>query len=307
MRMAERLHCIEARLAGQKQLSRIGWADVLRSAGSWYGLARRSIHSRMRTERFSNDLVWVELGPYGLAWPVATPVKRLAVPLAELWVRTNPHYYFHALTPVRAGDHVVDVGACEGSFAVECVRRFGAATVYAFEPSRSMANALRTTVHRNGLEDRLQVIEAAVADRPGVVEFVDDPANPLTSRVASSPVVSSRDGAVSSPTCRVPQVTLDEWRSANGIGRVDYLKIDAEGSDFAVLVGAGETLRQWKPAIAVTTYHEPEHGERMVDFLRSLNVGYVFHAKGVVSFGKSARPVMLHCAVPDRGAGARSS
>ena len=188
MRLAERLHCIEARLAGQRQLRRIGWTDVLRSAASWYGPARRSIHSRMRTERVSNDLVWVDLGPYGLAWPVATPVKRLAVPLAELWVPTNPHYYFHGLTPVRAGDRVVDVGACEGSFAVECIRRFGAATVHAFEPSRSMANALRITADRNGLQDRLQIIEAAVADRPGVVEFVDDPLNPLTSRIAASPV-----------------------------------------------------------------------------------------------------------------------
>jgi len=297
---SERLNCLTARLAGHKQLTQIGWADVLHSAAAWYGPARRSIRSRMHVEQFSKDLVWVELGPYGLAWPAAVPVERLAVPLAELWVPTNAHYYFHALTPVRAGDVVVDVGACEGSFAVECVHRFGAATVYAFEPSRSMAHALRTTARRNGLTDRLQVIEAAVADRLGAVEFVDDPINPLVSRVAPSPLAGSWNDAGGWTSRGVPQLPLDEWSAANGIGRLDYLKIDAEGSDLAVLVGARDTLRRWRPAIAVTTYHEPEHCEQMVDFLRSLDVGYVFHAKGVVSFGRSARPVMLHCAVPDR-------
>jgi FkbM family methyltransferase len=300
---AERLNCVKARLTGQKQLSRIGWADVLRSSVAWYGLTRRLIRSRMRTEPLTSDLVWIELDSYGLAWPADIPAERLAVPLAELWAPTNSHYYFHRLTLIRPGDHVVDVGACEGSFAVECVRRYGAAIVYAFEPSSTMARALRITAARNRLQDRVQVIEAAVADASGMVEFVDDTSNPLTSRIASSPVGPSPGNRAISATCRVPKMPLDDWVSANGIGQVDYLKIDAEGSDLAVLMGARELLRRWQPAIAVTTYHEPEHCEQMIGFLRSLDLGYLFHAKGVVSFGKSARPVMLHCAVPNRRGG----
>jgi FkbM family methyltransferase len=303
MRPAERLNCILARLAGQKQLRRIGWADVLRSSAAWYGLSRRSISSRMRTVPLSSELAWIELGPYGLAWPAQIPEDRLAVPLAELWARSNSHYYFHRLTPIRPGNRVVDVGACEGSFAVECLVRFGAATVYAFEPSHTMASALRVTAHRNGLDGRLHIIEAAVADRPGVVEFVDDAGNPLTSRIASSPVDISPGDPAPSMTRRVPQLSLDEWSAAAGLDRLDFLKIDAEGSDLAVLVGARDMLREWRPSIAVTTYHEPEHCEQMIDFLSSLDLGYVFHAKGVVSFGRSARPVMLHCTVPNRGDG----
>jgi FkbM family methyltransferase len=300
---AERLNCIRARLAGQKQLSRIGWADVLRSSVAWYGLTRRLIRSRMRPEPLSNDLVWIQLDPYGIAWPAEIPADRLAVPLAELWARTNSHYYFHWLTPIRPGDHVVDVGACEGSFAVECVRRYGAAVVYAFEPSSTMAKALRITAARNRLQDRVQVIEAAVAEDSGMVEFVDDTSNPLTSRIASSPAGPSPGNSAMSATSRVPTMRLDDWVSASGIGRVDYLKIDAEGSDVAVLMGARELLRRWQPAIAVTTYHEPEHCEQMISFLRSLDLGYLFQAKGVVSFGRSARPVMLHCAVSNRRGG----
>jgi hypothetical protein len=61
-----------------------------------------------------------------------------------------------------------------------------------------------------------------------------------------------------------------------------------KGSDLEVLRGARETLRRCRPAIAVTTYHRPEHCEKMIDFLQSLDVGYRFHVKGAVAFGASA-------------------
>jgi FkbM family methyltransferase len=296
MRIAERLHCIQARLAGEEQLRRLSWGDVLHSSAAWYGLARRSIRGRMRIERLSENLLWIELGPYGIAWPASAPIEHLTAPLAELWVPANSHYYFHPLTPVRSGDRVLDIGACEGSFAVECLRRFGAGAVYAFEPSPSMASALRATARRNGVQDRLHVVEAAAGERPGEIEFLDDPVNPLASRIAIEP-----QGMRSSRSL-VPQVTIDDWASAHGIVGLDYVKIDAEGSDLEVLLGARESLRRWRPAIAVTTYHRPEHCEQMVGFLQSLDVGYRFHVKGIVSFQLSARPVMLHCAVPDRRA-----
>jgi hypothetical protein len=83
------------------------------------------------------------------------------------------------------------------------------------------------------------------------------------------------------------------------VDRVDYLKIDAEGSDVAVLEGASELLARFRPRIAATTYHEPDHCDRMIALLESLGVGYRFVVRGVVAVGGVARPVMLH-ATADR-------
>ena len=96
-------------------------------------------------------------------------VAGLATALVELRAASNPHYYFRAPTPVRRDDHVLDVGACEGGFALECLVRFGASTVWCFEPSPAMTRALRLTAARNGLADRMRVVEAAVSSSAGTI------------------------------------------------------------------------------------------------------------------------------------------
>lgn len=49
----------------------------------------------------------------------------------------------------------------------------------------------------------------------------------------------------------VEAMSLDEWVTANGLGRVDLIKLDVEGSELTVLDGAGETLRRFRPAMVV--------------------------------------------------------
>ena len=43
-------------------------------------------------------------------------------------------------------------------------------------------------------------------------------------------------------------VSVDEWHASRP-GPVDLVKIDTEGSDPAVLKGALDTLRQWRPFV----------------------------------------------------------
>jgi hypothetical protein len=67
----------------------------------------------------------------------------------------------------------------------------------------------------------------------------------------------------------------------------------------AILQGARTTLARFRPAIAVTTYHDVDHCNQMVELLTRLDVGYQWQAKGMVCYNGVPRPVMLH-AVPKR-------
>jgi hypothetical protein len=87
---------------------------------------------------------------------------------------------------------------------------------------------------------------------------------------------------------------LDDWWQSERIPRVDFVKIDAEGSDADVLYGARGMLSRWRPAIAVTTYHRTGHAAEIQRYLESLKVGYRFRLKGIVAFSGVPRPVMLH-------------
>jgi FkbM family methyltransferase len=56
------------------------------------------------------------------------------------------------------------------------------------------------------------------------------------------------DGHVDVP---VEVKTLDSLCEQNGIGRLDFVKIDVEGAELQVVEGGEETIRKWKPSILV--------------------------------------------------------
>lgn len=286
--IAERLTMLRAGMLRTPELRHVRSSDILSSAASWYGWQRRRFARSIRVVHDEDALDWIEIAGYRLAWPTNAPLDRLVMALVELSSPSNPHYYFRSPTTVRSGDMIVDVGACEGLFGLDAIVRRLAERVWCFEPAPLMARALRETACRNGLSERMTIVEAAAGAGNGVCRFVEDAGNPLASRIENAPNGTGQE---------VSAITLDDWADSNDVTRVDYLKIDAEGSDVDVLEGARAVLRRFRPRIAATTYHEADHCERMIGILRELDVGYRTVVRGVVTFDAVARPVMLHASV----------
>lgn len=292
--LRDRFAVLRAALQGDMGAVNLPLSDWTTGALAWYGFARSSLGRRLDVRPATEGLVWVDIGVYGLLWPKESPLDRLVTTLVELRARTNPHYYFREPTPIRPGDHVIDVGGCEGAFGLEAIVTHGAARVWCFEPGATMVAALRQTAELNHLEDRLHVVPVAAGAESGVCQFVENAADPLSSRVGG---ISAIDGSIGIGGSEVRQVALDEWAEAEGVERIDYVKVDAEGSDVAVLEGARALLRRCRPRIAATTYHAPDHCERMIRLLEALDVGYRVEVRGVVAFDGIVRPVMLHATV----------
>jgi hypothetical protein len=55
-------------------------------------------------------------------------------------------------------------------------------------------------------------------------------------------------------TARVPVTTVDGTVRALGLERLDFVKMDIEGSEVAALRGAAETLRRFRPRLLVETH-----------------------------------------------------
>ncbi|NJM93607.1 MAG: FkbM family methyltransferase [Cytophagales bacterium] len=51
------------------------------------------------------------------------------------------------------------------------------------------------------------------------------------------------------PTDQVPAITLDGFVERQGLSRIDLIKIDTDGHEYDVLLGAQEILRRFKPQI----------------------------------------------------------
>lgn len=131
--------------------------------------------------------------------------------------RAVPNYEFKNL---------FDVGANDGSTAVELARTSDKCRVFAFEPVEStyLLAQKKCSEHKN-----IQVFCLALGAQSGVARMI-----------TSGPSVMNR---ISDKGDREVAVhTLDEFCRLQGIDSISYLKIDTEGNDLNVLRGASRTL-----------------------------------------------------------------
>lgn len=133
---------------------------------------------------------------------------------------------FHLLTELAPpGGRVLDLGAHVGMFSLAAAA--AGYQVVSVEASPRNAALLRASVAANGWDqDRLRVVQAGVSDRPGTLEFC--PQGPY------GHVSVPADGTAG---IQVPAVTLDDLLAEIGWDRVDFIKMDIEGSEIAALGG----------------------------------------------------------------------
>jgi FkbM family methyltransferase len=72
----------------------------------------------------------------------------------------------------------------------------------------------------------------------------------------------------------VPMTTLDEYVTSHKIERIDFFKLDIEGSELAALRGARGTLLRDRPKLALSVYHKPNDYFEIAKFVTELGCGY---------------------------------
>ena len=71
----------------------------------------------------------------------------------------------------------------------------------------------------------------------------------------------------------VPKISLDDYRIENQIPRVDFIKIDVEGSEMNVLEGAKHLIETDNPTIVIesdTNFTGVEKQKTLFQYLESL-------------------------------------
>ncbi len=69
-------------------------------------------------------------------------------------------------------------------------------------------------------------------------------------------------------------VSIDDLVRRLELPRVDFIKMDIEGSELAALEGARDTLKRFRPKLALSAYHKPEDLHVLPQYLADLGVGY---------------------------------
>jgi len=165
---------------------------------------------------------------------------------------------------VDEGDIVMDVGGCWGDTALHFAHEAGAAgKVFSYEFAPINLEVFRKNLDLNPqLKDRIDVIEfAAWSDSHRLLNFEEN--GPAT-HMASDNV---KEGGVET-------LSIDDLVESRRIPRVDFIKMDIEGSEKKALQGAANTIKKFRPELAISIYHRLPDFVEIPEFLLSLNVGY---------------------------------
>ena len=80
--------------------------------------------------------------------------------------------------------------------------------------------------------------------------------------------------------CQITVDTLDHiLETLPELPPVTYLKIDVEGADLDVLIGACQTIQAYRPRIAAAIYHSDEHMLSIPEYLHEICPSYQFHIR----------------------------
>lgn len=156
---------------------------------------------------------------------------------------------------VSPGDIALDIGANLGLVSLRMASRVGATgRVHAFEPNPRMTGYLAKTLERNpSLPISLHRIALGSANCSLQLSV---PAGNM-----GAATLKREAGSAVASTVEVPVRRLAEYAAQIGLDRVDFIKMDVEGFEHEVVVGAQSLLARAAPRVIILE----EHAGRQAD------------------------------------------
>lgn len=141
---------------------------------------------------------------------------------------------------------LIDIGANTGSFALLPVLS-NKIKVVAFEPNIAVADVLRSNVALNKIDANVTVLPIGISDRNAVLKL-HIPSTPSTGLATFGSNVlrfnadaGSTLAAIVTPLDQILPTVLEKDK------KIDLIKIDTEGWEYYVLLGAKQTLSESRP------------------------------------------------------------
>jgi FkbM family methyltransferase len=177
----------------------------------------------------------------------------------------EPHIAAHFRANIVPSRDIIDVGANVGFFTVAGARNLTSGRILAAEPTGRAFRRLEANIARNGVGDRAIPFNGLVgAERgTGTIHSVAD--REEYSSVHEIEHFSVRDEPRTEET--VPRETIDALVAMHGLDPA-LIKVDVEGGELEVFLGARQTLEHYRPVI-ISEIWPSKHGGEILRLLES--------------------------------------
>jgi len=184
-------------------------------------------------------------------------------------IKSGEDFFLNQYLKKLLGDELVifDVGANEGRYAEMASSIFPDGKVYCFEPHPKSYQRL---IDRNLPSECFQLAVGAKNEKCTLFERVDHPDGSEMASVHES-VITELHG-VDSIKIEVEMKTIDKIMEENNISAIDFLKVDVEGHELAVIQGAKQAIDHGQLKVIQYEFNHPNIVSRvfMRDFRNEL-------------------------------------
>lgn len=192
---------------------------------------------------------------------------------SPIWVLENlflhQYSYQHDNVSIcpKKGDYLIDGGACYADNALCFAQMVGdTGKVFSFE----------------ALPENLEIIDLNLTKNPHLKDIIVVMKNVL-GRTGQQCFLQKKGGASfcqyqeSSNTIPITSVSIDELVQSGQSKKVDFIKLDIEGAELETLKGAQNTLKTFKPSLAISLYHRVSDYTTIPLYLKNLVPEYKFY------------------------------
>jgi FkbM family methyltransferase len=150
---------------------------------------------------------------------------------------------------VMRGTRVLDIGAQSGFYSLLLSKLVGPdGSVFAFEPLPANLRLLEENIKMNNIQN-VVIRREAVSDGSGEVSFEFPHGEPS---LIAGPILEGDNLG----TLQVRAISLDDFVRQTGRS-IEFIKMDVEGAETAILRGALQSLSTFHPAMIVELHHDP--------------------------------------------------
>lgn len=163
----------------------------------------------------------------------------------------------------KKGNHIIDGGAFIGDSAEYFFALTeGDCQLYCFEPFIGNYKILDKTICEKNRKDKVKIYNYALGDKDTTIKVSAD--NDISAR-------ANKDANEITENY-ITQKKLDSL--ANEFDRIDFIKLDVEGDEKNVLLGAKDLIKKYSPRMMVSAYHKTEDLWELPLLLHKLNPEY---------------------------------
>lgn len=173
-----------------------------------------------------------------------------------------------ATIEVAPGDTIIDAGGCYGDTALYFAHKAGTGgRVYSFEFMPENLNIFMRNLELNPeLAERIRLVERPLWSSSGKKLYLGGK-GPATHVTESPGNATARE---------IQAISIDDLVTAERIPQVDFIKMDIEGAELEALKGARETIRRYRPKLAISIYHHLDDFVTIPRWIADLGLDYEF-------------------------------